>query len=1044
MESIYYYDIESLWNAFILTVYMPPGSVCRGKKYDNGHAEVYYLWDNPELVNMSDHEFRKKAAQRIREKNTSFKGSIVFCDLKDRTCLTMLARLMGASKSRLVNSQSTRTEPYRIICDTDPEYEAAYAAGEAPYLAGYNSSAYDTVMLAFLFSKTLFRLNTVDTDENGEETVLTKPELRRRAAAMSPVSGYSYIMPDEDAETTVTAKQMRLLNNILFSNVFHSNMPSALYYGSLSNMSRHLDDVEKNVKRPSVRSNRNCLPAVIHRNMRLSGRHLDIALIPGKRVFLAEKRVLGMLGYQILESDQLDDQTAKIENADQLCDLLAYNFSDCSNLEHIFYHPAYISNFELKRELLHTYKELTYKAIDDTYNKRNAELPVQLDGNGHYDDEHHAYSGYAPDVNPENVRPDRVLIDSTSARLAAVVLCPYGRLHDIPTVSYMYPDERNAKALGIKPVDVLEQTKAIVEKYYAGDEFKQARADFENVYQYYDWIRGKNFDNSEYYNSVYDWDHNKKFRPHDISNASEFAFSNNTMPYYGPDGKPTSCFVNWSIGGIHGAEYNKALYEADLKAYKENPAKVKEPHLFTRTGSTGSAGHPTKLNTRYAYTSCDPVNHDDFSSYYPNLLRMMGAYWNTGLGYDRYGLLYERKQKLGKLMKDKSYSKDQRAVFKRQRAGTKLILNSASGASDAAFDNSIRMNNRIISMRIIGQLFTYSLGLIMSVKGGKVTSTNTDGLYAVMDPEINDRILVNEAKRINVPIEPERMYLISKDSNNRIEADDKPDGLHILGAGGGTVGCRMGADPGKSLNHAAVIDWGLAEYLCRTTYSRGPSIFDDMNRDIATEILQSARNGACVYRDDMSKDAAILSMFQIVTASNPASYSYIFAVDDDGESHKLQRFNRCFIMKSSPALAASDHICHLQIAAARMINAEKFAKKTAEINAAVSEAEKQKAAFPNDRTALKILAANGLSEDSLLAMTSPHRQAVVEKVTDIDPEWYILIENHSLAELEPEYRQWILNNLDLDKYVEIMAGKFDKNWKNIRPKRTAVQLAMAI
>lgn len=1034
MESVYYYDIESLWNVFALTIYFPPGSKHNGEVFKDGHAEVYYLWDNPEQIDMSSTEFRKKAAQRIREKNKAFKGGIVFCDLKQRKCLTMLADIMGASKAPLINSQDTLNDPYRIICDTDPGYDKAYAAGEAPYLAGYNSNAYDTTMLSFLFSKTLFRLNTEEPDENGNPVKLKTAELKKRAASMAPTSSYSYIMPDENAEVKITAKQMRLLNNVLFSSDFHDNMGSALYYGSLTNMNRHCKDIAEKVKYP-IRGRRSCLPAVIHKNMRLSGRHLDIALIPGKKNFLAEKRILGMLGYQILESNQLDDRTATISNEDQLVELLAYNMSDVLGLEHIFYHDAYISNFELKRELLNTYKELTYKAVDDDYNKFDAVLPAQIDGD--FNDDKHAYPGYAPDVNPERVRPDRILIDSTSAQLASTVLCPYGHLQDIPAVSYMYPDERNAKALGIEPVDVLEQTKQIVEKYYAGPAFAQARADFENIYTYYSWLRGKNFNDSKRYAAVYDPEHHPEYAPHDISDAGEFGFSHNTMCYYGPDGKPTSCFVNWSIGGIHGAEYNKALYEADIAAYKTNPKKTPKPALFVKANSKNAPGYPTKLNKKYAYTSSDLVNHDDFSSYYPNLLRMMGAYWNTGLGYDRYGLLYERKQKLGKLMKDKSYSSEQRAVFKRQRAGTKLILNSASGSSDASYDNSIRMNNRIISMRIIGQLFTYSLGLIMSVKGGKVTSTNTDGLYVVMDSKVNDQILVDEAKRINVPIEPERMYLISKDSNNRIEAEPAEDGLNILGAGGGTVGCRTGADPGKSLNHAAVIDWALAEYLCRTVEGKDHSLTDSMDEKTAVSILQSAKDGACVFRKDMPKDAAVLSMFQIVTASNPASYSYIF---DDINHKPLQRFNRCFIMKASPALSASPNIVRLKTAVARSIPEKAYRKKAEALGSEFA----QEKAFPNDKTAVDILSSYGLTNNTILGMTNPHRQASVVKVTDIDPEWYILIENHSLAELEPDYRKWILDNLDLDKYAEIMAGKYNDNWKNVIPKKKALQIAFAI
>jgi hypothetical protein len=81
---------------------------------------------------------------------------------------------------------------------------------------------------------------------------------------------------------------------------------------------------------------------------------------------------------------------------------------------------------------------------------------------------------------------------------------------------------------------------------------------------------------------------------------------------------------------------------------------------------------------------------------------MMDAFFNTGLGYDRYGEIFDNKTKYGKLMKDKSLTQAERDMYATMREGTKLILNSASGAGDANFESNVRMNNKIISMRIIG------------------------------------------------------------------------------------------------------------------------------------------------------------------------------------------------------------------------------------------------------------------------------------------------------------------------------------------------------
>ena len=57
------------------------------------------------------------------------------------------------------------------------------------------------------------------------------------------------------------------------------------------------------------------------------------------------------------------------------------------------------------------------------------------------------------------------------------------------------------------------------------------------------------------------------------------------------------------------------------------------------------------------------------------------------------------------------------------------------------------------------QLFTYRIGQAQTYKGAKVTSTNTDGLFTVLDADINNKILEQESADIHVEIEPEPTYL---------------------------------------------------------------------------------------------------------------------------------------------------------------------------------------------------------------------------------------------------------------------------------------------
>ncbi|GAA2449284.1 hypothetical protein GCM10010191_78570 [Actinomadura vinacea] len=121
-------------------------------------------------------------------------------------------------------------------------------------------------------------------------------------------------------------------------------------------------------------------------------------------------------------------------------------------------------------------------------------------------------------------------------------------------------------------------------------------------------------------------------------------------------------------------------------AYRDEPAN-KNPVLFPAQDPEGRRGEvdlSTKLHPKYARTSVGHVIHQDFTSYYPNLLRNMRAFWNPDLGEDRYTRIFFDKERYGKELKRPGTSEDEKARLTTLRAGTKLILNAASGAGDAS------------------------------------------------------------------------------------------------------------------------------------------------------------------------------------------------------------------------------------------------------------------------------------------------------------------------------------------------------------------------
>lgn len=967
---IHFYDIESLTNVFSLANLIPEKNL----------INIYYLCDNPEMIDHPD--LKQLLLDRIKKENKNWNGTIECYNLQFEEPNRHLAKEFGLSDAYNTNNpdnMNTFGNEFRLVCDTDPEYNNEIHA----YLAGYNSYNYDTTELAEYF------VNTWQQTQLGRQR---------------------YFQP-------TTAKVMRDFNNQLFTPRFKPQMPSRLAVEY--NYATHTYS-QPDYKRTAWK---------VRKNMLLSGRHLDIARLNEKQQKVAEKRLLGMMGFQILESNKLRQGQDTIETLDQFLDLIAYNVSDIVNLRELFNLQFYQGQFTLKKGLLDTYPELIYEKLPDKY---------------------------AADIRPQSVRKDRLLIDSSSAQLATKALCPYDHLTDTPVVSYMYPSEEKSKELGIPRVNVLEESKKF---FYANFEQPEIREEFDRIYNYYKQIEGRNFNESQSYalDFTTNPDDTEYHAPENIALEPKV---NMNIFYYNQDGSPSNCYVNFSTGGIHGAEYNKQLYNADTIKWEQQmrelnyakqcyadpidcrkaktivmpDGKIIEYKTVLKNGATMKKAEyrdieslkpaifkqdskgKWELNTAYAYTSSAHGNHEDFTSYYPNMLRMLSAFFNAGLGYDRYAEIFDNKQNFGKLMKDKTLEATERNKYAILREGTKLVLNAASGAADATFESNIRMNNRIISMRIIGQLFTWRIGQVQTIHGAQIISTNTDGLYSVLEESINNPILAKESADIGVEIEPEPLYLISKDSNNRIEMEN--DLGNVISASGGTLACRQGPNPTKALAHSAIIDWAMTEYLIiASTNYKNTALNKPFVDEIGASILQQS-----IFRISQEKDKntnqpkgkrEVLRMFQNVLASSPASQTYIFATTNDEPDKPIimQHYNRIFIVKD-------DTPNSVFIQAARV-------KK-------ITPSEKKKRQRENERPqqhnplANYVLAECG--ED--ISNISIENETSIKKVTGIEDNWKVLIVNKSLFELSDLEIDDILNHLDFDKYLQLFHDCFEKNWMN--------------
>lgn len=1045
-----FYDIESLSNVFTLCIYTPePDSSA-------DTLEMFYLADDDTV---SDEVDEMTLSHTVTTANPGLpEVQTTVWNLRDEVANRRLAEIVGLSSAEHVCNQrwdSIYDTKFRPVCDTDNDYRPH----KHSFIAGYNSMNYDTVMLALYLMET----RVGRTDRTFKAT---------------------------------TAAGMRDHNDKLFTEHIDF-MPGYLDWDG-----------------PAHR---------IRRNMLQSGRHLDVARLNELQFKTSLKRLLGMLGYQIKESEKLSHDTS-ITSVDELYELLAYNVSDCLGLSQLFEHPAYSSNFDLKAGLLAQYDQTVYHQ------------------NG-------------------SVRKDRLTIDSSSAKFVGRILAPYKPLGDIEAVSFEYPHpdiaaERRARGEEVHTVNVLDQCRAFFEANVAPDPEthpevtpaqRRAHAQFMQVVNYYKSIEGRNFNDSSEYAEQF------KDTAKQAQTLKDRQKLPNNVPYFNADASPSACFATFSTGGIHGAEADMQVFRteshehldqaimlqqarltfpdardfiaeakrqhnlltlpdggtvdkrqvllgsdpekvryrkpkkddpdqaaqlraaqeqvpdpaqllatqrpadqalnvvvddgtvlegktvltnttASKAAYRDEPPK-KAPTLFTDK-TDGS----TKLHPRFARTSAGLVIHEDFTSYYPNLLRNMRAFYNPELGEDRYATIFFEKERLGEQMKRPDISAEEKARLKTLRNGTKLILNSASGAGDASHKTPIRMNNRIISMRILGQLFSWRIGQAQTLAGARIISTNTDGLYSVIggengfDEATNNAVLAEQQKEIGVEIEPEPMFLISKDSNNRLEIEAPRDGRTladspVITASGGTLACYGGPTPTKSLAHPAVIDFALTRYL-QTVAGRGEhALAEPFDEDLGRKVIEEA-----VDPDDLLQT---LRLFQNVIAASRGSITYPFAADPIGDDDStvtsngeiivpnprpLQMVNRVFVVREGTEGAMSLHN-----AGAWKVNPASQAKRR----------ESGTSAVRRNRIARRILRHHGWVDTRADAMSSdglaqlPIDQDVeIRRINGIDPSWSMLVVNDDLSALPIAQVSRIIQSLNLEVYTRMLEETFTKNWRN--------------
>lgn len=1001
-----HYDIESMSEIFTLCA------------FDENNDTIFMFYLFPEYYTLTEQMSAEIVKQIIKENPECGQSTIYMLDLSKQETNLFLAQMFGMRHPACPGFSSN----YSFPMDIDPGFNEE----QHWYACGYNSLNYDMTILALYLAEIFYAKSEPD-----EKGITVKETFGRTTPAI-----------------------IREYNDELFDPHFKPCMPARLRYSYAHDPAEQKRFSTYRINGKFLKDDgwRNDNPAFhIYQNMVKTGRHIDIARLNEKQARVALKRLLGMLGDKIMEPNidlsQKNGQSL-LSDFELVKNIFAYNVSDVIRLPHLFQHKVYRAKFILKRQMLKTYPELVFN------------------NNGQY----------KPDM--KTLRYNRLTINSTSAQLAAGSLCPYGALGDTNCVSFNYPAEKKAEELGITVTNVLQDTIDFIETRMRplAMKSKDPRS-MEIISSLYKVI--------DMYGSMEGKDFNSSHAEDGCTTYSVDAFASNVcLCYMGPDGRPSSCYVNFSIGGIHGAEYNKALFESDLAAFNKKQylyKKVREIYGdainlvidvnakgktvkrkfveitdgdypgtypvsdFLKSGSTLKKASykkeflepsppmlfPVKdgkpeLNKKYVWTSFGLMNHEDFTSYYPRMLMMLMAFWNINLGYDRYEEIFNNKTDYGFLMKEKNahmteeqaliyeglrkatqldidrlnISEEERNLYVILREGTKLVLNSASGTADSEKDNPIRMNNRILTMRILGQLFAWRIGQAQALEGAKVVSTNTDGLYTDMEENLNNQILYREAEAAHVEIEPERVFLVSKDANNRIEC--KPNTYKIIGAGGGTLGCYKGPSPDKALAHPAIMDWAMGHFLI---YKAKKGAIDEYE---PSTVMAMMKNEAA---QEFSDTVKYLIMFQNITASSPNVGCYHFATKepvtganiDTIEPIFLHHYNRVFYV--DPEKVPEDKKKNIVYIAAAYVRPH-------------GKTEESRTNIP---LAIKVIKdMNG--DRNILAKGA----AKIKKLNGIELDTPCMIVNEQLsrADFDPAW-------LDYEYYAKVLGKTYKKSWQNV-------------
>lgn len=787
-----------------------------------------------------------------------------------------------------------------------------------------------------------------------------------------------------------------------------------------------LDNVMADAIRLSPKSLREHSDAIISGDQRqnLIGKYInqvDCALlnekkVSGGRITVGLKTLVGVRGGSIIESE-----SNKSGHSDNIYSDILYNINDVTELKDRVYPGLMEETFKIRENLLERFPHLAKHGLT---------------------------------------------VNSTSANFVAGIVSPDKPIDDTPVVSFTYPAKHVADRLGVPQTNVLEDTKNwYMENIYKRVKKNNPKAANKNLIQFmsiislYKEVEGKNWNSSgRHYEKYHLPVHTKAERKALFDKWGTF------LPLIDQYGNDTGTYVNFSLGGIHGAEIFKEQLDNDRAKIKElkdeygliskipsgkvslklkNMIKFQSrtpyknypegllheiPYLAKKTEPSDEIIDPEEfspfvynknkgkeeLDDRYVYTSVGNSVHQDFAGYYPMLMINLGVFYD-GHGKDPYNEVYNHRLRVKKRLKTLEFGSEEYKRTDIEQLGYKLILNSASGVLDADFDTNLRANNKAMAMRSIGQMFTYRIAAALAIEGARIPSSNTDGIYVFdMDIDENTKIVDRELKKLYISIDPEKLFLISKDANNRAEIKNG----QVTSARGASLTSWAGARVDNSLAHPAMVDRVMTYYLQMS----------DLKGDPDKEVVRQAIS-------KYLEEAKPLAMFENFP---------------DGKDRTLVYMASWLMRSTSGSIFITDHetiwpgTCRIWLTKTGEVFSRFSTGKTKPSKKLDSWAEKlPDSQFMGDPELIDYLLrlgildkyfGNAITVEDYKAMRkqgSKESVSIVKqsKISSMPDGAKCQVNNASLFELSNEEIAKILHSLDWDAYVDMIAD-FAKSWHN--------------